>query len=91
MVNARLSNTVATVFTVAELCERWKRSGDYVRSLIHNRTLRALPVPPGTKRPTYRVLIDSVLQFEVGGLELEKPKQRRRKQQQEREDFVEYF
>ena len=91
MVNPRLSNAVATVFTVAELRDRWKCSGDYVRSLIANRMLRALPVPPGTKRPTYRVLIDSVLQFEAGEREPEKPKRRRRKRQPSRPDFVEFF
>ena len=91
MMNTRQSHTVATVFTVAELCARWKQSGDYVRSLIHSGTLRTLPILPGTRRPTYRILIDAVVAFEAGGQEHEKPKRRRRKRKQEREDFVEYF
>ena len=50
----------------AQLAARWQVSTDYVYGLIKGGMLRTLPVPPGTRRPTYRVPADAVAVYEAG-------------------------
>ena len=79
------------VYTPAQLAARWQVSTDYVYGLINGGMLRTLPVPPGTRRPTYRVPADAVAVYEAGETATSATPAKRRKRQGERPGFVRYF
>jgi hypothetical protein len=81
------------VFTPDQLADRWQVSRDLIYRYIAAGTLRTLPVPPGTRRPTYRIPADAVVAMEAGSPSAETPAPGRRKRRckTDRPGYIRYF